>query len=558
MAFKTKRISDLPASQSWSGLKTIGVHTNENGETESVQVSLDELENAVAEINDATEQATQAAASANSAAGQAQTATSEAQTATEEAQTATSEAQTATSEANQAVQDMAEEFAKKQNLADAVGKKTAEGGEVFNNETNVASGLNSHAEGGEDIKTRLFETAELIKSGFADLTITDDSNGYVFDNTMIAFVLMYGKTAGATKILFIIKGTKYEVQSIDESNYAIKFVEPFPYHTGDVFKVTEYNIEYIVDDSCRALGLSSHAEGFQTTAHGNYGSHAEGAYTSAQGRASHAEGGAFTMVNGSSAIIPCEEDFPQPTETPNQAIGDCSHSEGCQTIAMGTASHAEGYGALAFGHSSHAEGHGDSFPYGLLFNGKEITQATAEDILLEWKNSSNIKFSCAAGHSSHTEGEKSMAYGQSSHAEGQLTLASGSSAHAEGSSTTATGVCSHAEGLLTTAWSAESHAEGYSTNATGESSHAEGEGTQTSNQAEHAEGKYNQSHEGTQSSIGIGASDNARKNAVEVMDDGRQFLYGVGGYDGTNPDTAQDVKTVIDGLIARIAALEAK
>lgn len=90
-----------------------------------------------------------------------------------------------------------------------------------------------------------------------------------------------------------------------------------------------------------------------------------------------------------------------------------------------------------------------------------------------------------------------------------------------------------------------SHAEGTATRADGHASHAEGLHTQAANDGEHAEGEYNASHNGTRHSVGIGTSDSARKNAVEVMDDGRYFLHGTGGYDGTNPDGAQTLQEVI-------------
>lgn len=90
-----------------------------------------------------------------------------------------------------------------------------------------------------------------------------------------------------------------------------------------------------------------------------------------------------------------------------------------------------------------------------------------------------------------------------------------------------------------------SHAEGTNTEASGSVSHAEGYYTKTTNDFEHAEGSYNASHTGTRHSIGIGLSSSTRKNAVEAMDDGRVFVYGIGGYDGTNPDTAKTLQEVI-------------
>ena len=82
--------------------------------------------------------------------------------------------------------------------------------------------------------------------------------------------------------------------------------------------------------------------------------------------------------------------------------------------------------------------------------------------------------------------------------------------------------------------------------AIGTYSHAEGNSTKTTNDYEHAEGSYNASHTGTRHSIGIGTSDDDRKNAVEVMDDGRMFVHGIGGYDGTNPDGAKTLQEAVE------------
>ena len=97
-----------------------------------------------------------------------------------------------------------------------------------------------------------------------------------------------------------------------------------------------------------------------------------------------------------------------------------------------------------------------------------------------------------------------------------------------------------------------SHAEGFKTIALGVRSHAEGSYTITRNNAEHAEGKYNKSNTNTIHSVGIGSSSTNRKNAHEIMDDGKHYIYGIGGYDGTNPTTAKSVQEVINELINKL------
>ena len=159
--------------------------------------------------------------------------------------------------------------------------------------------------------------------------------------------------------------------------------------------------------------------------------------------------------------------------------------------------------------------------------------------------------------SSHAEGRETTASGDYSHAEGSETTASGDYSHAEGFRTTASGASSHAEGRLTKAIGNDSHAEGDYTIASGASSHAEGYWTSASNTYEHAEGRYNISNSGstdelkTRHSVGIGTKSKDRKNAHEIMANGDHYIYGLGGYDGTNAtaDTSQTLQKLIISLI---------
>ena len=133
--------------------------------------------------------------------------------------------------------------------------------------------------------------------------------------------------------------------------------------------------------------------------------------------------------------------------------------------------------------------------------------------------------------------------------------ASGDYSVCEGYNATASGGLSHAEGSITTAGGAAAHAEGNYTNAGGDYSHAEGDNTKTLNASEHAQGSYNVSNKtnsgfgnagNTIHSIGIGTSNYNRKNAVEVMQNGDAYLYGVGLYDGTNYSSASTLQSVIN------------
>lgn len=225
----------------------------------------------------------------------------------------------------------------------------------------------------------------------------------------------------------------------------------------------------------------------------------------------------------------------------NTASGKYSHAEGGMVISVaGTLVYAN----TASGQGSHAEG------------GHTIASSLC----------------------SHAEGGMTTASGQASHAEGTRTTASGNSSHAEGQNITASGDYTHAEGMSTTASSKASHAEGYETTARKRddvsdnqiiANHAEGLGTIAQNQGEHAEGQYNVSHTAesrftysgcTQHSVGIGTGSSARKNALEIMQNGDVYVLGIGNYAGSDitasGNTVKTLQAYIASLEARIAALE--
>lgn len=168
----------------------------------------------------------------------------------------------------------------------------------------------------------------------------------------------------------------------------------------------------------------------------------------------------------------------------------------------------------------------------------------------------------ASGRYSHAEGDRTNATGKASHAEGYYTTAEGSRSHTEGEITTASGIASHAEGSHTTASGSISHAEGSYTTASGAYSHAEGYYTQTFSSSEHAEGIYNKSYNPTSNSVrvihsvGIGSSAAARKNAHEIKFNGDHYVYGLGGYDGTNA-ISEDSKTLQEVINSKQATITA-
>lgn len=122
---------------------------------------------------------------------------------------------------------------------------------------------------------------------------------------------------------------------------------------------------------------------------------------------------------------------------------------------------------------------------------------------------------------SHSEGYYTKTEGDYSHVEGWLTVSRGLASHAEGNQNTASGDFSHAEGFGTSAKGSTSHSEGMSTAAIGNSSHVEGFATRTLEDYQHVEGVYNADNPNALHIVGNGTSENARKNAFEVLKDGR-------------------------------------
>ena len=229
------------------------------------------------------------------------------------------------------------------------------------------------------------------------------------------------------------------------------------------------------------IGQNAHAEGWFTTAFGDY-SHAEG----------YSDNNAFDFINEESTneeIITIWEE-----NKFTLASGDNAHAEGCSTLALGYNAHAEGYSTLALGDNAHAEG--------------------CSTLVLGNGSHAEGYHTTASGSYSHAEGYHTIASGDNAHAEGYHTTASGNDSHAEGVKTVALGGRSHAEGSgdklpdtitsestnndIITAWNTSkfllakgnsSHAEGQNTLALGNNSHAEGFNTITSSNYSHAEGK---------------------------------------------------------------------
>lgn len=327
---------------------------------------------------------------------------------------------------------------------------------------------------------------------------------------------------------------------------------------SSIVRVLDHNIG-------TAVGAYAISEGIRTQASGE-AAHAEGDRTIAQGKNSHAEG------------------------FDTKSIGSYSHAEGMSSYVSGNYAHGEGKQTFATGNCSHAEGLGEAKLTDYKLTSSSSTQYTVSDIVNDvpkqndllmyngiisrvvlFNSTTNVlRVSPSLGTitsptqvykitgvafdvASHVEGSQNIAIGGSSHAEGIITLAVGGGSHTEGFGTVVRGNYGHAEGVDTVASGASSHAEGEGSTAWQKSSHAEGNYTRATNLYEHAQGTYNLStrtdtlstfgsNGNTLHSIGIGTSDDNRKNAVEVMQNGDMYVINIGDYDGTNFATASTLQ----------------
>lgn len=318
---------------------------------------------------------------------------------------------------------------------------------------------------------------------------------------------------------------------------------------------------YTTDTSAGSYG---HAEGRYTIASGSVGSHSEGNKTLASGGASHAEGN----------LTKASANYSHAEGNRTVASGAGSHSEGEATLAKGNNSHAEGMGSNAQGNYSHAEcgnwwftavltGGANATQYSAVIQDQEgvvvslynaLGNETFSEVLLKSRvaitgkipttvtaitSVTNLSVINNSLNFSFTVEKTLSATALTNSDSGRLNM------------TMANGHNSHSESSIS--WGINSHAEGELTIAIGTHSHTEGKETISKNESEHAEGNFNLSNKAsdtygnagnTQHSIGIGSA-SARKNAVEVMQNGDVYVYGVGGYNGTNYSSATTLQSAI-------------
>ena len=304
---------------------------------------------------------------------------------------------------------------------------------------------------------------------------------------------------------------------------------------------------------------SSHAEGGENLVTSNRG-HVEGYKNTVKGMNGHGEGenvlvtetaeaghaeGTNTKANNLSAHAEGQQ---------TEANGINSHSENTLTKANGDSSHAEGYGNEVNSYAGHIEGSGNKILSVLPSSGGDTPGPSHID-----PDDPNFKIDEHLGYNSHVEGSLNISYGYNSHTEGTKNTTYGHYAHTEGSGNINYGTNNHIEGsgnkISSTAKITDTHIEGTGNNATNacanlymggisntggaDGSFIFGHNNEVSSTAKYSItlgkglkatdedsiilGTYNkvQQATGRMLIIGNGTSNTDRKNAVEIMRDGR-------------------------------------
>lgn len=441
-------------------------------------------------------------------------------------------------------------------ISNSVGKKTPDGGEIFNDyENNKALSPNSTAVGEACIAgskgfviTNINSDTQLELETTAGLEVGYVCSIYAYYGTTEP----YKSTANWDFYSTIVSIDSETAVTFDRLPANIKYVAPSETAKTEYIWVPEhpeagyYELgvsAYVEGTNNKASMLGAHAEGSDNISGGKY-SHTEGRDNIA-GYASHAEGannkatGTYAHAEGCGT-----ESLEQYTHTEGfgtKATKAMAHAEGCSSQANGNYAHAEGYTTKANGMSSHAEGHetlaGSSYAHAEGYKSQAIGEgAHAEGVYVTAPV-------IASGKGAHAEGigllnYQNKAEGDGSHIEGQGCYAKGAIAHAEGDRATAEGYASHAEGTSTIAKGAFSHAEGNGTIAKGEYSHAGGLKTVAGQHAQTVVGVFNNNKVTTLFEVGNGASKDELSNALEVYRDGTAKLPSILNNNiGTDPNS---------------------
>lgn len=285
----------------------------------------------------------------------------------------------------------------------------------------------------------------------------------------------------------------------------------------------------------------------------------------ASGQYSHAEG-THSISSG---------DYSHTENYDTVAIGTINHVEGQSTYVYSKVSHAEGQNSICKGNYSHAEGggsytvsvtgeanslnyiintEGNSFDPQLIVNAMNQSQGFRIGLL----NSTNSNRCTIKSATLQEDQSISITLDKT------LSTSAISNTSYKLYSHVVYGQTAHIENMCNYGGGNQSHTEGVANLNFGEYSHVEGQYNVSYNRSEHSEGNFNVSLKGEQNqdktlhTVGMGTSQSDRKNADQIMFNGDRYIYGVGGFDGTNYNQAETVQEVINNKADAISTISSE
>lgn len=282
------------------------------------------------------------------------------------------------------------------NALKLVGKKTASGGEVFNNYTNnKAMSPNSSASGDNTVAgTKGFSIENLRADGvriknykqYASQCETDSQRICVNDKCIIVtnngVCIRKGIVTAVNLTQDLITIGELEAglaapNTSDTSFYFIAIDKPLcgNLSCGSAAQASGLYTRALVNNArsvgyyTKALAMNANAEGSFTEALG-VNSHSEGYKTRATKMTAHAEGWT-TQATGNNS---------HSEGVLTEAVGSQAHTEGWETKATGTNAHAEGKGTIAQGNEQHVSGrYNDPNKTALLIVGNGTSDANRKN-----------------------------------------------------------------------------------------------------------------------------------------------------------------------------------
>ena len=440
-------------------------------------------------------------------------------------------------------------------FSSAVGKKTLDSGEIFNDYVNnttipkdgvailsahaegehTSAGWRSHAEGyltianstshAEGRLARAVGKASHAEGYEWNIDFTDQNNNTIIvlltqeakitDNYIVVNTIPEGLAEG--DVIFVTNSDTITMTPTDSK--VVTKIEGNTITLHAPFIASNYlETGHVNVNNEPILPIGAKVKRAQRTQAIGNGSHAEGRGTTALADCTHAEG--VGTITGK--ISGYDEDnnpiydgqWGHAEGYMSQTTGDAAHAEGSKSIASNTAAHSEGQSTLASGVAAHAEGehtqaigsrsHSEGYrstAYGSYSHseGRGTAKYTNDLIANRTESTTADKIQ---GAWNDTDNKFNIAYGSSSHVEGQDCIALANYSHAEGYRTQATGSAAHAEGGSTKALNETAHAEGQNSQAVGKASHAEGSNTRAVGNYSHAGGYHTIANGRNQTVIG--------------------------------------------------------